>query len=72
MSRDQAAGRPGWAAAASRGRLRIYLGSAPGAGTTCTASSACTARRETVQRARALGLLAVKASHLARGQAWST
>ena len=35
MSREQAAGRPGRAEPASRGRLRIYLGYAPGVGTTC-------------------------------------
>jgi two-component system sensor histidine kinase KdpD len=35
MSREQGPGRPERAAAATRGRLRIYLGSAPGAGTTC-------------------------------------
>ena len=34
MTPERAAGHPGRAAAATRGQLRIYLGSAPGAGTT--------------------------------------
>jgi two-component system sensor histidine kinase KdpD len=35
MGREQAAGRPEQGAAVTRGQLRIYLGAAPGAGTTC-------------------------------------
>ena len=46
MSREQAAGRSGRAAAATRGQLRIYLGSAPGAGTTCAMLSEAHRRAE--------------------------
>lgn len=46
FSREPTAGRPERAGAATRGRLRIYLGSAPGVGTTCAMLSEAHRRAE--------------------------
>ena len=46
MTREQAARRPAQAEAATRGQLRIYLGSAPGVGTTCAMLSEAHRRAE--------------------------